>query len=104
MDAKSYCDSVGVELNVWKTKLYEVMRKAGAIGATGKKRADSIIEELNALVDDLDRRIDVLASECPADWSADKSEIESRMSRMNDKWKEVWGVIAGEEEYGIGGA
>jgi len=76
MDAKSYCDSVAVELNVWKTKLYVVMRRAGALDATGKKRADPFIEELNALVDDLDRRIDVLASECPAEWSADKSEIE----------------------------
>ena len=105
MDAKSYCESVGIELNSWKAKLYDVIRKADALAAASKQAVDPVVNELNTLIDELDQKIASLASECPSEWSADKTEIEGKLSRMGDKWKEVWGAM-GEEgsEYGIGGA
>jgi hypothetical protein len=103
MDAKSYCASVAIELNGWKAKLYDVIRKTGSLAAPDEKKVAPMIKDLNALMDDLEHRINTLARECPSEWGAEKSEIEGQISRLNDKWKDVWGVM-GEEEYGIGGA
>lgn len=103
MDAKSYCDSVGIELTSWKAKLYDVIRRTESLSAGDKEKVGPTVNELNALVDDLNERIDLLARECPAEWSGHKDQIEGKISRMNEKWKDVWGVM-GEPEYGVGGA
>ena len=103
MDAKSYCDSVGIELTSWKAKLYDVIRKTESLPADVKKEVGPTVAELNAIVDDLNERIELLARECPADWSGQKNEIEGNISRLKDGWKNVWGVM-GEKDYGIGGA
>jgi len=103
MDAKSYCANVSIELNGWKAKLYDAIRKTSSLSASNKKKVAPMVNELNALMDDLDRKIDTLARECPAEWSDEKTAIEGKLSRMKGKWKDVWGVM-GEEEYGIGGA
>ena len=103
MDAKSYCSTVANELNVWKARLDDVIRKTDPLPASDKKKVAPMLKELNTLMDDLDRQIDTLARECPAEWRAEKTAIEGKLSRMKDRWKDVWGVM-GEEEYGIGGA
>jgi hypothetical protein len=70
-----------------------------------REKAEPIIKELNAIMEDIDQRIAALERECPSDWSDDKSDIDGKVSRAKDKWKEVWGVLGEEEsEYGIGGA
>ena len=105
MDAKFYCDSVGIELIGWKAKLCDVIRNASESKYSKKQKIDPMIKELNALIDDLDRQIERLAHECPSEWSADKTQIDKKLSRMKSRWKEVWGVMGEEEEeYGIGGA
>ena len=40
MDAKAYCDSVGIELTSWKAKLYDVIRKTGCTGWTDRCQWD----------------------------------------------------------------
>jgi hypothetical protein len=103
MDAKSYCDSVGIELTGWKAKLYDVIRKTESLAAEDKEKVGSTLAELHEIVDDLNGRIALLARECPAEWSGHKEEIEDKISQMKDKWKSVWGAM-GDKEYGIGGA
>jgi hypothetical protein len=103
MDAKSYCDSVRIELTQWKAKLYDVIRKTESLSADQKTKVAPSLGELNGIVDDLNERIDLLSRECPAEWGGQKEEIDDKISRINDKWKDVWGVM-GEPEYGVGGA
>ena len=103
MDAKSYCSSVSTELRGWKAKLDDVINKTDSLSAPDQKKVAPMAKELKALMNDLDRQIDTLARECPAEWSAEKTAIERNLSRMKEGWKKVWGVM-GEEEYGIGGA
>ena len=105
MDVKDYCESVGNELVAWKAKMNSVSQKAAALKDVDRKKAEPIVNELNAIIDDIDRRIATLARECPSEWSDDKSDIDGRISQAKNKWKEVWGVL-GEDgsEYGIGGA
>ncbi|MEJ2284660.1 MAG: hypothetical protein P8X85_13800 [Desulfobacterales bacterium] len=103
MDAKSYCDSVGIELTGWKAKLYDVIRKSETLDAEDKEKVGSTLSELHEIVDDLDKRIEWLSQECPVDWVGPKEEIEDKISQIDSRWKRVWGVM-GEKEYGIGGA
>ena len=103
MDAKSYCDSVRIELTQWKAKLYDVLRKTESLSDDQKTKVVPSVGELNQIVDDLDERIDLLSRECPVEWSGQKDEIDDKISRINDGWKNVWGVM-GESEYGVGGA
>ena len=103
MDAKAYCDSVGIELMGWKAKLYDVIRKTDSLADEDKQKVGTTLAELHAIVDDLNKRIEWLSHECPVDWVGPKEEIEDKISLMNDKWKKVWGVM-GEKEYGLGGA
>ncbi len=103
MDAKSYCDSVRIELTQWKAKLYDVIRKTESLSADHKQKVGPTVNELNAIVDDLNGRIELLSRECPVEWSDQKDEIDGKISQINDKWKDVWGVM-GEPEYGVGGA
>ena len=105
MDVKDYCESVGNELVAWKAKMSDVSQKAAALKDVDREKAEPIVKELNAMMDDIDQRIATLAREGPSEWSDDKSDIDGKISRAKDKWKEVWGVL-GEEgsEYGIGGA
>lgn len=103
MDVKSYCDSVGNELTRCKAKLYDVIRRTEKLEAGNKENIEPMVAELKDMVDDLDERIAALARECPTEWGGEKSDIDSKMSEVTHKWKEVWGAM-GEEEYGLGGA
>ena len=103
MDAKSYCDSVRIELTQWKAKLYDVIRKTESLSADNTSKVGPTVDELNGIVDDLNDRIDLLSQECPAEWGGQKDEIDGKISKLNDGWKKVWGVL-GEPEYGVGGA
>ena len=103
MDAKAYCDSVGIELTSWKAKLYDVIRKTDSLADKDKETVGATLAELHEIVDDLNKRIEWLSHECPVNWTGPKEEIEDKISQLNDKWKRVWGVM-GEKEYGLGGA
>ena len=49
MDAKSYCDSVKIELTHWKVKLYDVIRKTESLSADHKDNVGPTVDELNAI-------------------------------------------------------
>ncbi|MGD9412032.1 MAG: hypothetical protein PVJ54_09245 [Desulfobacterales bacterium] len=105
MDVKDYCETVGKELAEWKAKMNDVSQKADALTGSDREKAAPIVKDLNAIMDDIDQRIAVLARECPSEYNDDKSNIDGKISQARDKWKEVWGVLGeNETEYGIGGA
>ena len=105
MDIKDYCETVSNELNAWKAKLNEVTEKTEALAGVDREKAAPIVKDLSVIMDDIDQRIEVLARECPSEWSDDKSDIDGKITQAKDKWKEVWGALGEDEsEYGIGGA
>ncbi len=103
MDVKDYCESVGSELNGWKTKLNDVIQRTEKMAGKDKEDVEPLVAELKDMMDDLDERIAALARECPTEWGGEKSDIEGKMTQVTHKWKEVYGAM-GEEEYGLGGA
>ncbi|MFO7710052.1 MAG: hypothetical protein R6V84_17935 [Desulfobacterales bacterium] len=103
MDAKSYCSTVTHELTAWKAKIYDVIARSEKLPAKQQKKVAPVIGDLNAVIDDLEVRLDRLSRECPGQFGAERDAIKAKMGEMQGAWKRVWGAM-GEEEYGIGGA
>lgn len=103
MDVKSYCDTVGAEIAGVKKKLLDIREKAATETKAETGELNPMLQQIDALVSDLDKQVESLAQECPVDWNSQRAEIDGKLSHVKEKWKEVWGVL-GESEYGIGGA
>ena len=76
MDIKDYCDSTYSELTGMKARLYDILAVIDQMPRETQAKIRPQTHELHILVGDLSRRIDRLMTECPADWSKAKMEIE----------------------------
>jgi hypothetical protein len=93
VDVKTFCDSAGTDLVGWKAKLYDVIRKTETLDKVNKGEVEPLVNELNQLVDDLDKHIKILAEECPLEWDSQKAEIQEKLSRVNTKWNDLDGAM-----------
>jgi uncharacterized protein YoxC len=103
MEIAQYCDRMTAELTGWKVKLDGLLAKANELAPDQKSKIMPVMQDLDALVGELDSQIASLAAECPADWQSQKTAIEKSALKIRDGWKSVWGAM-GEPEYGVGGA
>ena len=93
MGIKSFCESAGNDLIGWKAKLYDAIRKTETLGNVDKSKVEPLLNELNGLVDDVDKHIKLLADECPLDWESQKSEIQEKLSHVDTKLKTLDGAM-----------
>ncbi|MBT8367777.1 MAG: hypothetical protein KJP23_24050 [Deltaproteobacteria bacterium] len=93
MDLKTFCDSAGIDLIGWKAKLYDVIRKTETLDKVDNCEVAPLLRELNQLVDELDKRIKILAEECPLEWDSQKAGIQDKLSQVNTKWKDLDGAM-----------
>ena len=85
MDIKDYCDSTYAELTGMKARLYDILRVIDQMPREAQAKIRPQTHELHILVGDLSRRIDRLMTECPADWSKAKMEIEEIKEQLREK-------------------
>ena len=85
MDPKYYCESMYAELTGMKARLYDILRVIDQMPVEARARIRPQTSELHILVGDLSRRIDRLMTECPADWSKAKMEIEELKDQLTEK-------------------
>ena len=88
MDVESYCDNVAIELAGWKAKIYDIMRKLDKLPSGDKGKLLGNINDLHVLVEEIEDRIDRLRNQCPSDWSPDKIELETKLTRISDICKD----------------
>jgi hypothetical protein len=93
VDVKSFCDSAGSDLIEWKAKLYDVIRKTESLEKVNQREVEPLVNELNQLVDDLDKHIKILAEECPLEWESQKTEIQEKLSQVNTKYNDLDGAM-----------
>lgn len=93
MDVKAFCEEAGNDLIAWKAKLYDVIRKTENFDQADKDKVLPLVKNLNELVDDINKRVELLAEECPLEWDTQKAEIQARLSQMNSKWKDLDGAM-----------
>jgi hypothetical protein len=93
VDVKSFCDNAGADLIGWKAKLYDVIRKTETMNNVDQGEVAPLVNQLNQLVDDLDKHIKILADECPMEWESQKAEIQDKLSQMNTKYNDLDGAM-----------
>jgi predicted nuclease with TOPRIM domain len=97
MDVTSYCENVSKELTGWKAKVDGIVQKLDKMPSGDKEKVVPQVNELHALMDEIDDRIARLKRECPAEWSPDKIELDSKISRINNIYEEVWPNVSGAD-------
>jgi predicted nuclease with TOPRIM domain len=97
MDVTSYCENVSKELTGWKAKVDKIVKKLDKMPSGDKEKVVPQVNELHALMDELDDRIARLKRECPAEWSPDKIELDSKISRIINIYEEVWPNVSGAD-------
>jgi predicted nuclease with TOPRIM domain len=93
MDVKTYCDNMQSEVTEWKAKMCDVVRALDKIPSDEKQNFSPQIGDLHTIIDELADRLERLARECPADYSAEKRAIEGKMADLKSKWDKTWNVI-----------
>jgi hypothetical protein len=97
MDIKYYCESMYSELTGMKARLYDILRVIDQMPVEARAKIRPQTSELHILVGDLSRRIDRLMTECPADWSKAKMEIEEIKEQLVEKinWWDATHIAVG---------
>jgi len=93
MDVKDYCRSIEIELNGWKTKMYDMVRKVDKLRSADKDRVSAQVVDLHKHIEDIERIVSTLQNECPADFSPQKKEIESTQSEMKQKYEDAMAAV-----------
>jgi predicted RNase H-like nuclease len=93
MDVKDYCRSIEIELHGWKTKMYDMVRKVDKLKSADKNKISAEVEDLHKHIEDIERIVNTLQTECPADFSPQKKEIEASQSEMKQKYEDAMAAV-----------
>lgn len=100
MEIKDYCRNVDMELTLWKSKLYDVIRKMDKASTGDKGKMYEDINDLHMLMAELEDRVDSLRTSCPTEWSPEDQEIKVKLGKLEDRYKEASNVLF---DYDFGG-
>jgi hypothetical protein len=89
MDVKDYCNGVEIELTVWKARLYDLLRRFGKVPEAERENLHGSMEDMHKIISDLNARIEQLRTECPAEWSPQKKEIDDKYINIWSKYEKV---------------
>jgi len=99
MDVNSYCENLSKELGGWKKKVEDIVGRVDKLSSGEKGAVLNQVNDLHALVEELEDRIERLKNECPSEWSPEKIELDSKLTRItnicDDCWEKVSGADAG---------
>ena len=89
MDVTAYCDTLEQHLTGWKAKLYDVIRIVDRLPEKEKETVFSSIRGLHAIVDQIDTEVEQLRTACPADWSPNRQNLDSKMAELQQSLKNL---------------
>jgi hypothetical protein len=93
MDVKDFCSGMEMEMAAWKAKMYDAMRKVDKLGTSEREKILPNIEDLHMILEEMQGRVEQLKTECPADWSPVKKEIDDGTVDMRGKYEETMDFI-----------
>jgi len=73
------------ELTSVRTRIDAMVSEIGQMPAAEQEARSAQVAEMKSMADDLTARIDRLKVECPADWSAEKAEIDTNRRKLQEK-------------------
>lgn len=89
MDAKSYCDTINHQLTGWKATIYDTILATEKLKEADKEKVQPVIDNLNTIVAELNKNIEQLRTECPADWSPQKKTIDSKLDELKKGFEQL---------------
>jgi hypothetical protein len=93
MDVKDYCQSIEVELKSWKTKMYDMVRKVDRLRGADQDKLSAQVDGLHKHIEDIERIVNTLQTECPADFGPQKQEIDASQTEMKKKYKDAMAAV-----------
>ena len=93
MDAIDYCRSLEMELNAWKAKMYDMVRKVNKLQTAEQDKITSSVKALHSQIEDMERIIDGIRTECPIDFSPQKKEADKTSEEMKTQYDEAMAAI-----------
>ena len=93
MEVKDFCKGMEMELTAWKAKVYDAIRKVDTLSSKDRDKILPNIQDINMIVTELEDKIESLKTECPADWSPQKKEIDNAHVDMRSKYEEAMEFI-----------
>jgi len=89
MEVKDYCRNVEMELTLWKSKLYDVIRKMDQTATGNKEKMYEEINGLHILLTELEDRVDSLRTSCPTEWRPEHEQIKAKLGTLENRYKEA---------------
>ena len=89
MDAKSYCDTINNQLTGWKATIYDAILATQKLKDTDKDKVQPLLDSLNSITIELNKSLEQLRTECPADWSPQKKNIEGKMDELKSAFEQL---------------
>ncbi|VEN74627.1 conserved hypothetical protein [Candidatus Desulfarcum epimagneticum] len=93
MDVKDFCGGMETELKEWKAKFFDAIAKSDELGTADKEKAMAYFNNVKILVTEMEAKIDQLKTECPADWSPQKKEIDDGVVDLRSQYEETMNFI-----------
>jgi hypothetical protein len=93
MDVKDYCHSIEIELNGWKAKMYNMVRKVDKLRGADKDNLSAQVGDLHKQIEDIERIVNTLQTECPADFSPQKKEVDDTQAEMKQKYEDAMAAV-----------
>ena len=93
MELKDYCRSVEVELYGWKAKMYEMIRKVDKLRGAGKDKMQSQVEDLHQHIEEMEKIINQLQTECPVECGPQKKQVDEKTTEMKKKYEDAMAAV-----------
>ncbi len=100
MDVKDYCRNVEMELTIWKSRLYDVIRKLDKAETGDKEKVFEDINGLHILMTELEDRLDELRTSCPTDWKPEDEDFKVKLGNLESRYNTASKVLF---DYDFGG-
>lgn len=88
MDVRTFCVDLRSEMTEWKAKTYDLMRELDRRSPVDR-RASASIDDLGRMIDEIEKKINRLEDQCPANWDPERVELEEMVAELKDKWSET---------------
>lgn len=82
-DVRQYCDTVYRELSEMKKKIFDIVCTLETTTAEEEARKAEYFD-LFDLMDYIEKKLEKLTKDCPADWKGTREEIESGKRKLDD--------------------
>jgi Tfp pilus assembly protein PilO len=89
MEVQTFCVDLRSEMTEWKAKTYDLIRELDRRSPSDKARASASIDDLGQMIDEIEKRIDRLEDQCPANWDSERVELGEMVAELEEKWGET---------------